>query len=162
MPLTCFDDLPDLVLIDLLSYLSSIDILWGFTRLNNRLTMLINERCFFHHVNLSLADYHQFNTILRFLPVNNIESLAIDSHASPLQLTHWPYLSRLRTLRIVVAYDLDDLSIFLLRHAATLTHLIIKSNERLIPVSIGEFVLIRLELYKELRSLKKELQILRY
>ncbi|CAF4951536.1 unnamed protein product [Rotaria sp. Silwood1] len=62
--------------------------------------MLINERCFFHHVNLSLAHYHQFNTILRFLPLSNIESLAIDSDASPLQLTHWPYLSRLRTLRI--------------------------------------------------------------
>ncbi|CAF4136264.1 unnamed protein product [Rotaria magnacalcarata] len=130
---TCFDDLPDLVLIELFSYLSSIDILWGFTRLNNHLTMLIDERRFFHHANLSLAHYHQFNTILRFLRLNNIESLAIDTNGSSLQLTHWPHLSRLRTLRIATAYDLDDLSIFLLRHAATLTHLIIKSNERLIP-----------------------------
>ncbi|CAF4614776.1 unnamed protein product, partial [Rotaria sp. Silwood2] len=38
--------------------------------------------------------------ILRFLPLNNIQSLSIDSDASSLQLTHWPYLSRLRTLRV--------------------------------------------------------------
>ena len=136
--ITCFDDLPDLVLIELFSYLSSIDILWGFTHLNHRLTMLITERGFFYHINLSLARYHQFNTILRFLPLNDIQSLAIDSDASPLQLTHWPYLPRLRTLRIIGVYNHDDLLLFLLLHAATLTHLIIKSNERLVPVSIND------------------------
>ncbi len=136
--ITCFDDLPDLVLIELFSYLSSIDILWGFTHLNHRLTMLITERGFFYNINLSVACYHQFNTILRFLPLNDIESLSIDSDASPLQLTRWPYLPRLRTLRIVGVYNFDELLLFLLLHAATLTHLIIKSNERMVPVSAND------------------------
>ena len=73
--MTCFDDLPDLVFIELLSYLSSIDVLWGLTQLNNRFTMLINERGYFHHINLSSARYDQFERILRFLPLNEIRSL---------------------------------------------------------------------------------------
>jgi hypothetical protein len=135
--ITCFDDLPDLVLIELFSYLSSIDILWGFTHLNHYLTKLIIERGFFSHINLSLARYDQFNTILRFLPLNDIQSLSIDSDASPLQLICWPYLPRLRTLRIISVNNYDDLLLFLLVHAATLTHLIIISNERLVPVSVN-------------------------
>lgn len=135
--ITCFDDLPDLVLFELFSYLSSVDVLWGFTHLNHRLTMLIMERGLFYHINLSLARYHQFNAILRFLPLNEIQSLAIDSDASPLQLTRWPYLPRLRTLRIIGVYNHNDLLLFILLHTVTLTHLIIKSNERLIPVSIN-------------------------
>jgi len=95
------------------------------------------ERGFFHHINLSLAHYYQFKTILRFLPLNNIQSLAIDSDASPLQLTCWPYMPHLRTLRIIGVYNHDHLLIFLLVHAATLNHLIIKSNERLVPASIN-------------------------
>ncbi len=138
--ITCFNDLSDLVLIELFSYLSSFDILWGFTHLNHRLTSLITERRFFCHINLSLARPHQFNTILRFLPLNDIQSLAIDSDASPLQLTRWPYLPRLRTLRIVGAYNYDDLFLFVLLHTATLTHLIIKSNERLVPVSNNDLL----------------------
>lgn len=138
--ITCFEDLPDLVLIELFSYLSSIDILWGFTRLNQRLTMLIIERDFFYRINLSLAHYDQFNTILGFLPLNNIQSLAIDNDASPFQLTHWPYLNRLKTLRIIGTYNYEELLIFLLLHAATLTHLIIKSNQRFVPVR-KQFVL---------------------
>jgi hypothetical protein len=139
--ITCFDDLPDLVLIEIFSYLSSIDILWGLTRLNCRLTMLVTERGFFHDINLSTAHYHQFNTILHFLSLNDIQSLAMDSDASPLQLTHWPHLPRLKTLRIIGVYNYDELSNFLLLHAATLTHLIVKSNERLIPVSVNNLYL---------------------
>jgi hypothetical protein len=107
--ITCFDDLPDLVLIEFFSYLSSIDILWGLARLNHRLTILITERGFFRHINLTSARCHQFNTILRFLPLNDIQSLAIDSDASPIQLTRWPYLPRLKTLRIIGVYDHDEL-----------------------------------------------------
>ncbi|CAF4056777.1 unnamed protein product, partial [Rotaria sordida] len=101
--ITRFDDLPDLVLIELFSYLSSIDILCGFIHLNYRLTTLINERGFFYYINLSSARYHQFNAILQYLPLNDIQSLTIDNNASPLQLTRWPYLSRLRTLRVIGA-----------------------------------------------------------
>jgi len=75
------------VIIELPSYLSPADILWGLTRLNHRLTMFITKRDFFHHVNLSLARYHQFNIFLRFLPLNHIQSLSIDGDASSLQLT---------------------------------------------------------------------------
>jgi len=110
--------------------------------------MLINERGFFYHINLSLAHYHQFNTILRFLPLNDIQSLSIDSDASPLQLTRWPYLPRLRTLRVIGVYNHDHLLLFLLLHAATLTHLIIKSNERLVPVSINNLFLMHVEPYR--------------
>ncbi|CAF4577236.1 unnamed protein product, partial [Rotaria sp. Silwood1] len=100
---------------------------------NHRLTMLITERGFFSRINLSLARYHQFNRILHFLPLNDIQSVSIDSDASPFQLTRWPYLPRLKTLRIIGVYNHDDLLVFLLLHAATLTHLIIKSNERMVP-----------------------------
>lgn len=103
--ITHFDDLPDLVLVELLAYLSSVDIMWGFTRLNHRLTMLISERGFFHRLNLSSARHHQFQTILRFLPLNSIYSFTIDSDASPLQLACWPYLSRLRTLCIMLSHS---------------------------------------------------------
>ena len=138
---TCFDDLPDLVLIELLSYLSSIDVLWGLTDLNHRLTMLINERGFFHHINLSSARYHQFQTILGFLPLNDIQSLVIDTHASPLQLPRWPYLPRLTTLCVIDVWNHDELSVFLLLHAATLSRLIIKTNDRSIAVSHVTFLL---------------------
>ncbi|CAF2767848.1 unnamed protein product [Rotaria sp. Silwood2] len=131
--ITRFDDLPDLVLIEFFSYLLSIDVLWVFARLNHRLTMLITERGFFYHINLSLARRHQFNTILRCLPLKDIQSLRIDSDASPLQLTCWPYLPHLKILSIIGAYNHNDLLLFISLHAATLTHLIIKSNERLIP-----------------------------
>lgn len=141
-PFTCFDHLPDLVLIELFTYLSSTDILWGLSLLNHRLKMLIIERGFFYHINLSLTRYHQFNAIRRFLPLNDIQSLAVDGDASPLQLTRWSYLPRLRTLRIIGSYNHDDLLLFLVLHAATLTHLIIKSKERLVPVSIQQLVLI--------------------
>ena len=137
--MTCFDDLPDLVLIEILSYLSSIDVLWGLTDLNHRLTMLINERGFFHHINLSSARYDQFERILRYLPLNEIQSLVIDTHASPLQLSHWPYLSRLATLCVVDVWNYDELSVFLLLHAATLSRLIIRTTNRSTAVSCGTF-----------------------
>jgi hypothetical protein len=76
--ITLFDDLPDLVLIELFSYLASFDVLWGFTHLNQRLTMLIAERGFLRHVNLSPARRHQFDTILEVLRLTDIKSLAID------------------------------------------------------------------------------------
>ncbi|CAF4534306.1 unnamed protein product, partial [Rotaria sp. Silwood2] len=95
--------------------------------------MLTMEQGLFYHINLSLARNYQFNRILHFLPLNDIQSLAIDNDASPLQLTRWPYLPSLKTLRIIGVYNHNDLLLFLLLHAATLIHLIIKSNERLVP-----------------------------
>ncbi|CAF5012896.1 unnamed protein product [Rotaria sp. Silwood1] len=97
--------------------------------------MLITEQGFFSRINLSLARYHQFNRILHFLPLNDIQSVSIDSDASPFQLTRWPYLPRLKTLRIIGVYNHDDLLVFVILHVATLTHLIIKSNERMVPAN---------------------------
>ena len=139
--ITRFDDLPDLVLIELFSYLSSVEILWGLTHLNNRLTILIDERGFSHHINMSSAHYDQFKKILRYLPLNDIQSLTIDTNASPLQLAHWPYLPRLTTLCVIDVYNANDLLLFLVMHAATLNHLIIRTNERSIPVSNHLFFL---------------------
>ena len=148
--MTCFDDLPDLVLIEVLSYLSSVDVLWGLTHLNHRLTLLINERRFFHHINLSSAHYHQFQRILRFLPLNEIRSLVIDTRASPLQLSCWPYLPRLTTLCIIDVYNYDELLLFVVLHAATITHLIVKTNERSISVSGGFFYIRRVRKRSEI------------
>ena len=75
--ITCLDDLPDLVLIELLSYLSLIDVLWGLTHLKHRLT----------------------------------------------------------TLCVIDVWNYDELSVFLLLHAATLNRLSIKTNNRSIAVS---------------------------
>jgi hypothetical protein len=124
-----FDDLPDLVVIELFSFFSSIDVLWSFTRLNDRLTTLLSERGYFRRINLSSARRSQFDTLLSLLTLENIDSLAIDSDASPLQLTRWPHLRRLKTLRLTGLRYFDDLLTFLLRHATTLTHLTIESNE---------------------------------
>jgi hypothetical protein len=119
--ITFFDDLPDLVLIELFSYLSSIDVLWIFGHLNSRLTALVGERGFFRHVNLSPARRRQFDTLLRLLPVDKIETVVIDSNASPLQLSRWPYLPRLTRLRLKGFREFDSVITFVNLHPATLT-----------------------------------------
>ncbi|CAF4191651.1 unnamed protein product [Rotaria magnacalcarata] len=126
--ITQFDDLPDLFFIDLFNYLSSIDILWAFTNLNNRIQTLINERGFFRHINLSSARLSKFDTLLTILPLNQIETLIIDIEASPLQLTRWPYLSHLTTLRLYGLRDFIDATNFILRHSASLIHLTLETN----------------------------------
>ncbi|CAF1415402.1 unnamed protein product [Rotaria sp. Silwood1] len=98
--ITQFDDLPDLFFIDLFNYLSSIDILWAFINLNNRIQTIINERGFFRHINLSSSRLSKFDTLLSILPLNQIETLIIDIEASPFQLSRWPYLPHLTTLRL--------------------------------------------------------------
>ncbi len=132
---TTFDDLPDLALIEILSYLSSFDILWGLTRLNQRITSLLIERKYFRSVDLTSAHHFQFNKIVQVIPLNEIESLTIDINASPLQLSHWPYLPRLSTLRLKGVREYNDVIIFLLLHAATLTHLTIDTRYEFNSVS---------------------------
>ena len=85
--ITVFDDLADLVLIEILSHLSSTDALWTFTCLNDRWTRLVAERGFFRQVNLSATYCGQFRQLLQILPLNNIETLVIDRTASSLQLS---------------------------------------------------------------------------
>ena len=77
-----FDDLADLALIEILSYLSSTDALCAFTDLNHHWTCLLAERGFFRCVNLSATYSRQFHQLLQILPLNEIETLLIDRTAS--------------------------------------------------------------------------------
>jgi hypothetical protein len=130
-----FDDLADLVLIEIVSYLSCTDVLCAFTCLNDRLTRLLVERGFFRHINLSSTSYSQFNQLLRVLSLNDIETLVIDRNASPLQLLRWPYLPRLTKLRLRGVREYNNVLIFILLHAATLAHVTIESNKYSLTVS---------------------------
>ncbi|CAM4774372.1 unnamed protein product [Rotaria magnacalcarata] len=127
--ITKLDDLPDLFFIDLFNYLSSTDILWAFTNLNNRIQTLINERGYFRHINLSSARLSKFDRLLSILPLNQIETLIIDIEASPLQLSRWPYLPHLTTLRLYRLRDFTDATNFILRHSTTLKHLTLETND---------------------------------
>ena len=80
---TVFDDLAALPLIEILSFFSSTDALCAFACLNARWTHLLAERGFFRQVNLSATCSGQFHQLLQILPLNKIETLAIDRNASP-------------------------------------------------------------------------------
>jgi len=146
--LTRFDDLPDLVLIEIFSYLSSFNILWGFTYLNQRITSLLVERRYFGCVDLSPSRHFQFNKIVQEILVNKIECLTIDINASPLQLSYWPYLPRLFRLQLKGVRYYDDVIIFLLLHSATLTHLII--DTRFEFRSVSKLIVILLDMNNEM------------
>lgn len=134
--ITTFDNLPDLVLIEIFSYLSCADVLSAFTCLNGRITELLAERGFFRHVDLSSLFRVQFDQLLRVLPLDDIETVTIDRHASPLQLRRWPYLPRLRRLHLKGVREYDSVLRFVLIHAATLTHITIQSSEYFLTVSM--------------------------
>ena len=125
---TEFDDLADLPLIELLSYLSCTDALCAFTCLNDRWTRLLVERGFFRQVNLSATYSRQFHQLLQIIPLNSIETLIIDRTASPLQLISWPYLPRLTKLHLRGVREYNTILFFVLLHAATLTHITIASD----------------------------------
>ncbi|CAF4286715.1 unnamed protein product [Rotaria sp. Silwood2] len=139
--ITQFDDLPDLFFIDLFNYLSSIDILWAFTNLNNRIQTIINERGFFRHINLSSARLSKFDTLLTILPLNQIQTLIIDIEASPLQLSRWPYLPHLITLRLYGLRDFIDATNFILRHLTSLIHLTLETNDLFMSTGFTGYIL---------------------
>jgi hypothetical protein len=130
-----FDNLADLVLIEVLSYLSSADALWALSSINDRWTRLLAERGFFRQVNLSATYSRQFDQLLQILSLNSIETLIIDRTASPLQLLRWPYLPRLTKLHLRGVREHDSVLLFVLLHAATLTHITIQSDEYSFTVS---------------------------
>ena len=138
-----FDDLADLVLIEILSYLSSADALSAFTCLNNRWTRMLAERGFFRQVNLSATYSWQFHQLLQILPLNDIETLVIDRTASPLQLSRWPYLPRLTKLHLRGVREYDSILFFALQHAATLTHVTVQSDRYSLTVSDRNPLLMR-------------------
>jgi hypothetical protein len=133
---TLFDNLPDLSLIEIFSYLSFVDIVYLFNNLNTRLTALVGERGFSRHVNISSTRYHQFQSILSLLRLNKIQSLIIDCYGSPFQLKSWPHLADLRTLRIKGVRELVDVFNFVEQHANTLIHLTVESSHYFSTVSI--------------------------
>ena len=131
-----FYDLPDLIIIDLFSYLSSIDVLWAFVNLNHRFRELVDERGYFRHINLSSARLSQFDTLLPLLPLNQIQTLVIDMGASFFQLTRWPHLPSLTTLRLYGLRDFEDASSFILRHSRTIIDLTLGTSNRFTSVCI--------------------------
>jgi hypothetical protein len=135
MIVTRFDDLADLVLIEIFSYLSCTDVLWAFSSLNKRLTRLLIERNIFRHVDLASAYHHQFHALLHVLRLNDIETLIINRNASPLQLIRWPYLPRLTKLYLRGVREYNSILIFVLLHAATLNHLTIQPDQLSVTVS---------------------------
>ena len=135
MKMTEFDDLADLALLEMLSYLSSTDALCAFTCLNDRWTCLLAERGFFRQVNLSPTYSRQFDQLLQILSLNHIETLVIDRTVSPLQLIRWPYLPRLSKLHMRGVRECDSVLFFVLLHAETLTHVTIESDEYSLTVS---------------------------
>ncbi|CAF1049094.1 unnamed protein product [Adineta steineri] len=106
-----FDDLADLSLIKIFSYLSCVDVVLAFSNINTRLTTLLTERHFYSHVNLSSVRYHRFQSALSLFRLNEIESLVIDYSSSPLQLKRWPHLPYLRTLVVKGVREWIDVSI---------------------------------------------------
>jgi hypothetical protein len=133
---TLFDDLPDLSLLEICSYLSCTDALWCFSNLNIRLTSLLIERGFYYHIDLSSTRYHQFKVLLSLLQFSEIQSLIIDCYSSPLQLRCWPYLPHLKTLKLKGVRIYADVLKFVQQHGATLTHLALESSKYFQTVSI--------------------------
>jgi hypothetical protein len=134
--ITLFDNLADLSLIEIFSYLSCVDCVYSFSNLNTRLTALLIEQGFYRHVNLSSTRYHQFQSILSLFRLNEIQSLIIDCYASPLQLKVWPYLPDLRILRVKGVRNFVNVFSFAKQHAKTLTHLTVESSRYFATVSI--------------------------
>jgi hypothetical protein len=133
---TLFNDLPDLSLIEIFSYLSCVDALWCFNNLNIRLTRLLTERGFYYHVNLTSTRYYRFKTFLSLLRFNEIQSLIIDCYSSSLQLRCWPYLPHLSILKVKGVRDFVDVFNFSQQHATTLTHLTVESSGYFKTVSV--------------------------
>ena len=133
---TIFDDLSDLSLLKIFSYLSCANALWSLSNLNTRLTRLLIEQGFYYHVNLSCTRYDQFQTILSILQFNEIQSLVIDCYSSSLQLRCWPYLPHLRILKVKGIRNFGDVFNLAQQHASTLTHLIVGSSQYFETVSI--------------------------
>ena len=135
--ITVFDQLAELALLEIMSYLSCADALSAFTSLNDRYTRLLAERGHFRHVNLSITYAEQFHQLLQILPLDMIETLIIDRTASPLQLRSWPYLPRLSKLYLRGVREYDSILIFTLLHAATLTHVTIQADGHSLTVGDG-------------------------
>jgi hypothetical protein len=123
-----FDELSDLSLLEIFSYLSSADALWSFSNLNTHLTTLLIEGGFYRHVNLSSTRKKVFTEIFSILRLNEIQSLVIDRCTSPLQIRRWPHLTNLTTLRLEGVRNFRDVFRLIRKHANTLTHLTIESS----------------------------------
>ncbi|CAF2852935.1 unnamed protein product, partial [Rotaria sp. Silwood2] len=98
--ISLFDDLPDLILLEIFSYLCCVDALWSFSNLNSCLTTLLKER----------------------------ESLVIDRCASPLQLRRWSHLTNLTTLRLQGVRNFRNVFKFAIKHVNTLSHFTVQSS----------------------------------
>ena len=136
--ISLFDQLPDLILFEIFSYLSCADALWSFSKLNSCLTTLLREQGFYRHINLSSTGKNQFETIFSTLRLNEIQSLVIDRCASPLQIKRWSHLPHLTKLRLHGVRNFREVFKLAKKHSNTLTHLTVESNRYFYTVSTGK------------------------
>ena len=132
---TRFDDLPELVYIELFQYLSSVDILLSLLVYSNHIQQLVHERGFSRRINLSSASLYKFDALLKRLPLTQIETLVVDMDASSLQFSRFPYLSNLTTLRLYGVRNLTDAYKFIRRHSRSLQCLTLDTSCLFRPVS---------------------------
>jgi hypothetical protein len=136
MTATHFMSLPDLVLLDMFTYLSGEDVLYSFGDLHDlRVLDLLTEHGAFQHICLSSQlSRHQYQVlskgIWRYDLVRSfvLKEMFSDyiSHCTPCQI--FPSLTDLRVFFIRAVFD--DLSEFVIAHSSTLTHLSIKRSDQ--------------------------------
>jgi hypothetical protein len=144
---TDFMSLPDLVLLEILSYLSCEDVLYAFDSLNlNRLNDLIVERGAFRQICLSPSlSMQQYKYLMNGVwSLHLVKSLVVrDVFAKffvfilPLKSRLLPLLTDLRLIEMAVLHHSAEQ--FILAHSLTLTHLTMtlwRPSYR--PSSIGE------------------------
>lgn len=131
MYVTLFTDLPDLVILDILHYLSSFDAIQAFYDIDNNtdriVNLLIEARCFssIHHLRLPLFNFFcdyvvpRINTKLSHLTLYN-HQLAL-AHKKQI-LSYLSNLSSLHLINIIEITENDNnLSYFLLKQISNLT-----------------------------------------
>jgi hypothetical protein len=121
--------LPDLVLLDIFSYLSCEDALYSFAELNIfRLVDLLVERGAFRHICLSSAlPFYQYTVLAqRIWCFNLVRSLVIQDAFIDIVSPHarWRLFPSLIDLRLLHQRCIMKTTIqFVIAHASTLTHL---------------------------------------
>jgi hypothetical protein len=124
---SCFDDLPELVLLEVLSYLSCEDALDAFACVNALLNRLLGERGAFYHIHLSSSlSRRQWIAFYNMWPRYLIQSLTVRDVFTNLLSTlipwSFPSLTQLRLIDLISPQH-GSMYFFVDAHVSTLTHL---------------------------------------
>jgi hypothetical protein len=135
--MACFCSLPDLVLLEIFSYLSCEDALFAFAELNiNRLIDLLVEHGAFRHICVSSALSRQRYLVLkaRIWRLDSVRSLVVEDIFAGIVFEYtssdryFPSLVELRLLRL--RRIVKSITQFVIAHASTLTHLTVTSPDQ--------------------------------